>query len=38
LFITTSRVGLSPDAQPAAGALFRISPGVRGLPCGLFAG
>lgn len=38
LFITTSRDGLPPGAQPAAGAIFRVLPGVRGLPCGAFAG
>jgi sugar lactone lactonase YvrE len=32
LFITTSRENLAPDEQPLAGALFRVSPGVRGKP------
>ncbi|GIG93391.1 SMP-30/gluconolactonase/LRE family protein [Plantactinospora endophytica] len=31
LYITTSRLGLA-DPEPAAGALFRASPGVAGLP------
>ena len=38
LFITTSREGLSPDEEPPAGALFRASVGVRGLPVREFAG
>ena len=38
LFITTSRENLGPDAEPAAGALFRAQPGVRGLPVREFAG
>jgi sugar lactone lactonase YvrE len=37
LFITTSREGLT-AAGPAAGALFTVRPGVRGLPCTAFAG
>lgn len=32
LYITTSRHGLPPGEQPDAGALFRATPGVRGLP------
>ena len=32
LYITTSRVEVPPGEQPAAGALFRAQPGVRGLP------
>jgi sugar lactone lactonase YvrE len=32
LYITTSRTGLGPATEPAAGALFRAHPGVRGLP------
>jgi len=32
LYITTSRNGLGDNAEPAAGALFRATPGVRGLP------
>jgi sugar lactone lactonase YvrE len=38
LYITTSRMGMDPGVQPPAGALFRVSPGVRGLPCAEFAG
>lgn len=38
LFITTSRLGLGDDAEPAAGAVFRLDPGVRGLPTFAFAG
>jgi sugar lactone lactonase YvrE len=38
LFITTSREGLDPDADPLAGSLFRVVPGVRGLPVREFAG
>lgn len=32
LYVTTSRQDLSPDEQPAAGALFRAEVGVPGLP------
>jgi sugar lactone lactonase YvrE len=38
LFITTSRQDLFGDAEPAAGAVFRVEVGVRGLPTPLFAG
>jgi sugar lactone lactonase YvrE len=38
LFITTSRQDLPGDAEPAAGSLFHVRPGVRGLPAGVFAG
>jgi sugar lactone lactonase YvrE len=38
LYITTSREDLPPDAEPRAGALFHVTPGVRGLPLGTFAG
>jgi sugar lactone lactonase YvrE len=38
LFITTSREGLQPGDDPLAGALFRATPGVRGLPVREFAG
>ncbi len=38
LFITTSREGLDPDDDPAAGSLFRVDAGVRGLPVREFAG
>ncbi|MFF3568912.1 SMP-30/gluconolactonase/LRE family protein [Nocardia jiangxiensis] len=32
LYITTSRQGIDPATQPAAGAVFRASPGVTGQP------
>ena len=38
LFITTSREGLEPGADPLAGSLFRATVGVRGLPVREFAG
>lgn len=38
LFITTSQEGMTPGSAPPAGALFRASPGVRGLPVREFAG
>lgn len=38
LFITTSREGLPAGAQPAAGAVFVCTPGVRGRPTLAFAG
>jgi len=38
LFVTTSREGLSPDEDPAAGALYRVEPGVLGLPLREFIG
>ena len=38
LFITTSREGLDPGAEPAAGSLFRAVAGVTGLPVREFAG
>ena len=38
LFITTSREGLPPGADPAGGALFRCRPGVRGQAVLEFAG
>ena len=38
LFITTSRLGLPPGADPSGGALFRCRPGVRGRPVREFAG
>jgi sugar lactone lactonase YvrE len=37
LFVTTSAENLA-DPEPAAGALFAVSPGVRGLPTATFAG
>jgi sugar lactone lactonase YvrE len=38
LFITTSRDGLEPGAEPLAGALFRADVGVTGQPVREFAG
>ena len=38
LFITTSREGLAPDEEPAAGSLFRAEVGVVGRPVLEFAG
>jgi sugar lactone lactonase YvrE len=38
LFITTSQEGSPPGAVPMAGALFRVSVGVRGMPVREFAG
>lgn len=38
LYVTTSRLGLGDGAEPAAGALFRTRPGVRGLPALDYAG
>ena len=38
LFITTSREGLEAGEDRAAGSLFRVAPGVRGLPVREFAG
>jgi sugar lactone lactonase YvrE len=38
LFITTSREGLAPSAEPQAGSLFRAVPGVTGIPVRAFAG
>ncbi|NAZ86364.1 SMP-30/gluconolactonase/LRE family protein [Kineococcus indalonis] len=38
LFITTSRENLADDDDPAAGSVFRFTPGVRGLPVLPFAG
>ncbi|WP_312861294.1 SMP-30/gluconolactonase/LRE family protein [Amycolatopsis endophytica] len=32
LYVTTSRQGVAEGTQPEAGALFRLRPGVRGLP------
>ncbi|MBK6885417.1 MAG: SMP-30/gluconolactonase/LRE family protein [Tetrasphaera sp.] len=32
LYITTSRENLPADADPAAGSLYAVTPGVRGLP------
>lgn len=38
LFITTSRLGLGPDDDPAAGSLFRACPGVAGQPARPYLG
>lgn len=38
LYVTTSRQGLAAGEDPQAGALFRVTPGVRGLPVLPFAG
>ena len=38
LYITTSRENLPPGTEPQAGAVFQVTPGVRGLPAGTFAG
>jgi sugar lactone lactonase YvrE len=38
LFVTTSRYGLDPKSEPAAGAVFATFPGVRGLPTAEYAG
>ena len=38
LFVTTSREGLGADDDPLAGSLFRVRPGVLGLPAREFAG
>jgi sugar lactone lactonase YvrE len=38
LYITTSRENLPPDADPLAGALFAVDPGVAGRPVRKFAG
>ena len=38
LYITTSRESVPAGEQPAAGAIFRASPGVRGLPAHSYAG
>ena len=38
LYITSSRQGLDDDAEPQAGAVFAVQPGVRGVPLHAFAG
>ena len=38
LYITTSRLGVGPGAEPAAGAVFRADVRVAGLPVATFAG
>jgi sugar lactone lactonase YvrE len=37
LFITTSALGIAAGAEPHAGALFHVDPGVAGLPTTAFA-
>jgi sugar lactone lactonase YvrE len=38
LYITTSRQHLDDDAEPQAGSVFALQPGVRGVPLHAFAG
>lgn len=38
LYITTSRTGLRTGAEPAAGAVFAVRPGIAGLPTLPYAG
>lgn len=38
LYITTSREGLAPHEEPESGSLYRVRPGVHGLPTREFAG
>lgn len=38
LWITTSRQGVDPAREPAAGALFSVSVGARGVTQTAFAG
>ncbi|NIH84177.1 SMP-30/gluconolactonase/LRE family protein [Amycolatopsis granulosa] len=38
LYITTSRQGVGEGTQPEAGALFRVRPGVRGMPAHRYSG
>jgi len=38
LYITTSKNGIPPGAEPEAGALFSVRPGVTGLPALPFRG
>ncbi len=38
LYVTTSRQGVEEGTQPEAGSLFRLRPGVRGLPAHRFSG
>lgn len=38
LYVTTSKVGADTEPQPAAGSLFAVQPGTRGLPALEFAG
>lgn len=38
LYVTTSRTGIVAGEEPAAGALFAVRPGVRGLPTLPYAG
>jgi sugar lactone lactonase YvrE len=38
LYITTSRRDIDPSAEPLAGALFRVRPGVSGVPVLMYGG
>jgi sugar lactone lactonase YvrE len=38
LYVTTTQEDLPPGADPLAGSLFAVEPGVRGLPARTFAG
>jgi len=38
LYITTARLGTDPQAYPQAGGVFKVKPGVNGLPSHPFAG
>jgi sugar lactone lactonase YvrE len=38
LYITTSRLGLDPAAEPEAGAVYQAQTGVTGQPAAVFAG
>ncbi|WP_394552811.1 SMP-30/gluconolactonase/LRE family protein [Agromyces sp. MMS24-JH15] len=38
LFITTSREGLAPGAEPASGSIFAVDAGIAGAPVGRFIG
>jgi sugar lactone lactonase YvrE len=38
LYVTTSRLGLEDDSDPAAGSVFAVEPGVTGVPLLTFAG
>lgn len=37
LYVTTAAHGVAIEQEPLAGALFRVRPGVKGLPASLFA-
>lgn len=38
LYVTTAAEGIAPDPTPGAGGLYRIRPGVAGLPTNAYAG